>query len=60
MWKTLLAAIRSKGMVVLNVSSSDIALLLLPGGKTAHSTFCIPLLINKESTLLKVVYVLSF
>jgi len=24
--------------------------LLLPGGKTAHSTFCIPLLINEEST----------
>jgi len=24
--------------------------LLLPGGKIAHSTFCIPLLINEEST----------
>ena len=46
MWKTLLAGLRSKGMIVLNVASSGIASLLLPGGKTAHSTFCIPLLIN--------------
>jgi len=50
MWKTLSAALRSKGMIVLNVASSGIASLLLPGGKTAHSTFCIPLLINDEST----------
>jgi len=50
MWKTLSAAPRSKGMIVLNVASSEIASLLLPGGKTAHSTFCIPLLINDEST----------
>ena len=26
------------------------ALLRFPGGKTAHSIFCIPLLINEEST----------
>jgi len=50
MWKTLSTAIRSKGMIVLNVASSGIASLLLPGGKTAHSSFCIPLLINDEST----------
>jgi len=50
MWKTLSTAIRFKGMIVLNVASSKIASLLLPGGKTTHSTFCIPLLINKEST----------
>jgi len=37
-------------MIVLNVASSGIASLLLPGGKTSHSTFCIPLLINDEST----------
>jgi len=46
MWKTLSAGLRSQGMIVLNVASSGIASLLLPGGKTAHSTFCIPLLIN--------------
>jgi len=43
-------ALRSKGMIVLNVASSGIASLLLPGGKTAHSRFCIPILINEEST----------
>jgi len=50
MWKTLFIAIRSKGLIVLNVASSGIVSLLLPGGKTTHSTFCIPLLINEEST----------
>ncbi|XP_027933866.1 uncharacterized protein LOC114189488 [Vigna unguiculata] len=37
-------------MIALNVASSGIASLLLLGGKTAHSTFCIPLTINDEST----------
>ena len=50
MWKTLSTAIRSKGLIVLNVASSGIASLLLPRGKTTHSTFCIPLLINEHST----------
>ena len=30
MWKTLSAALRSQGMIVLNVASSGIAYLLLP------------------------------
>ncbi|KAG7564175.1 P-loop containing nucleoside triphosphate hydrolase [Arabidopsis suecica] len=42
-WKTLSAAIRSKGHIVLNVASSGIASLLLEGGRTAHSRFSIPL-----------------
>jgi len=50
MWKTLSTAIRSQGKIVINVASSGIASLLLPGGKTAHSTFCIPLKINEKST----------
>jgi len=37
-------------MIVLNITSSGIASLLLPCGKTTHSTFCIPLLINDKST----------
>ena len=49
-WNTLSAAIRSKGLIVLNAASSGIASLLLPRGKTAHSTFAIPLKINKDST----------
>ncbi|XP_052626729.1 uncharacterized protein LOC128133375 [Lactuca sativa] len=42
LWKTISAAIRSDGNIVLNVASSDIASLLLPGGKTAHSRFILP------------------
>ncbi|KAL3651503.1 hypothetical protein CASFOL_004505 [Castilleja foliolosa] len=42
-WRTLSAALRSKGDIVLNVASSGIASLLLPGGRTAHSRFGIPL-----------------
>jgi len=49
LWKLLSGAIRAKGMIALNVASSGIASLLLPEGKIAHSTFCIPLAINDES-----------
>ncbi|KAF8111952.1 hypothetical protein N665_0070s0022, partial [Sinapis alba] len=37
------AVIRSRGKIVLNVASSGIASLLLPGGRTAHSRFGIPI-----------------
>ncbi|XP_075521382.1 uncharacterized protein LOC142554604 [Primulina tabacum] len=37
--KTLSACLRSNGKFVLNVASSGIASLLLPGGRTAHSRF---------------------
>jgi len=50
MWKTLSCALRYKGMIVLNVASSEIASLLLLRGKAAHFRFCIPILIHKEST----------
>ncbi|XP_071741227.1 uncharacterized protein [Rutidosis leptorrhynchoides] len=43
LWKTLSAALRSKGDIVLNVASSGIAALLLSGGRTAHSRFAIPI-----------------
>jgi len=49
-WKTLSAAIRSVGKIVLNVVSSKIASLLLPVGKISHSRLCIPILINEDST----------
>uniref|UniRef100_A0A0D3EA48 ATP-dependent DNA helicase n=1 Tax=Brassica oleracea var. oleracea TaxID=109376 RepID=A0A0D3EA48_BRAOL len=39
LWRLLSAAIRSRGEIVLNVASSGIALLLLQGGRTAHSRF---------------------
>ncbi|XP_019149843.1 PREDICTED: uncharacterized protein LOC109146643 [Ipomoea nil] len=50
LWKTISAALRSKGEVVLNVASSGIASLLLLGGRTAHSRFAIPLGVNEDST----------
>jgi len=49
-WRTLSNAIRYVGKIVLNVASSRIASLLLPGGKTTHSRFCIPILINEDLT----------
>ncbi|XP_057455303.1 uncharacterized protein LOC130746629 isoform X1 [Lotus japonicus] len=50
LWNTLSAAIRAQGLIVLNVASSGIASLLLPGGRTAHSRFSIPISINDCST----------
>nr|XP_025603131.1 uncharacterized protein LOC112695132 [Arachis hypogaea]XP_025630251.1 uncharacterized protein LOC112723204 [Arachis hypogaea]XP_025674055.1 uncharacterized protein LOC112773204 [Arachis hypogaea]XP_025674064.1 uncharacterized protein LOC112773214 [Arachis hypogaea] len=49
-WKTLAAGLRSKGEIVLAVASSGIASLLLPGGRTAHSRFAIPLTPDEYST----------
>jgi ATP-dependent DNA helicase PIF1 len=49
-WITLFPALRSKGLIVLNASSSGIASLLLSGGRTTHSSFGIPFFINEEST----------
>ena len=43
LWKLLSAALRCKGDIVLNTASSGIASLLLPGGRTAHSRFSIPI-----------------
>ncbi|KAL6581830.1 hypothetical protein OROMI_005844 [Orobanche minor] len=48
-WNTLSAAIRAKGEIVLNVASSGIAALLLPGGRTAHSRFGIPFVVYENS-----------
>ncbi|CAK8536370.1 unnamed protein product [Lathyrus sativus] len=42
MWNTLSAALHCQGDIVLNVASSGIASLLLPGGRIAHSKFKIP------------------
>jgi len=44
------AALRSKGEIVLTVASSGIAALLIPGGRTTHSRFCIPLNVDEFST----------
>ena len=50
LWNTIISKIRSENKIVLAVASSGIASLLLPKGRTAHSRFRIPLLIDKSST----------
>lgn len=50
LWNILGAAIRSLGEIILNVASSGIAALLLPGGQTAHSRFEIPINVNDFTT----------
>jgi hypothetical protein len=50
LWKAITTSLRSKGKIVLAVASSAIAALLIPGGRTAHSRFHIPLNITDEST----------
>ncbi|XP_061339398.1 uncharacterized protein LOC133286069 [Gastrolobium bilobum] len=49
-WNTLSAFVRSRAEIVRNVASSGIASLLLPGGRTAHSRFRIPIQITEDST----------
>ena len=50
LWRSLTSTLRSQGKIVLVVASSGIASMLLPGGRTAHSRFAIPLAINEDST----------
>ncbi|XP_016178806.1 uncharacterized protein LOC107621286 [Arachis ipaensis] len=47
--KVLSARLRSEKRIVINVASSGIASLLLPGGKTAHSMFNIPIELTEET-----------
>ncbi|GJS35610.1 ATP-dependent DNA helicase PIF1-like protein [Tanacetum coccineum] len=49
LYKTLTAALTSKGEIVLNVASSGIDALLLDGGRTTHSRFAIPINIVEDS-----------
>ncbi|KAI3914985.1 hypothetical protein MKW98_020532 [Papaver atlanticum] len=49
LWRTLIASLRGQGKIVLAVASSGIASLLLPGGRTAHSRFKIPMRLNETS-----------
>ena len=50
MWNIVISKIRSDSKIALAVASLEIASLLLPKGRTAHSRFWIPLLIDKLST----------
>ncbi|XP_077224125.1 uncharacterized protein LOC143857543 [Tasmannia lanceolata] len=50
LWKTLINKLRSDGKIVLSIASSSIAAILLPGGRTSHSRFKIPLNPPDDST----------
>ncbi|KAK1350607.1 ATP-dependent DNA helicase [Heracleum sosnowskyi] len=49
LWRTLICKLRASGKIVLPVASSGIAATLLPGGRTAHSRFKIPILLDDYS-----------
>jgi len=49
-WRTLASSLRAKNQIVIMVASSGIASLLLPGGRTAHSKFKIPVPIFEDLT----------
>nr|XP_023912503.1 uncharacterized protein LOC112024097 [Quercus suber] len=50
LWKTIICRLRSEGKIVIAIASSRIAALLLPGGRTAHSRFQIPINVTDSST----------
>ena len=49
LYNILLATIRKENKIAIAVASSGIASLLLPGGRTAHSRFKIPINLNEDS-----------
>jgi hypothetical protein len=48
-YSVLLAAVRCEGNVAIAVASSEIATLLLDGGRTSHSAFRIPIDVDRDS-----------
>ncbi|XP_038718166.1 uncharacterized protein LOC120011170 [Tripterygium wilfordii] len=48
LYRAIISRLRSEGKIVLAVASLGIASLLLPGGRTAHSRFKIPIEIHEE------------
>ncbi|CAN6919771.1 unnamed protein product [Brassica oleracea] len=49
LYQTIIAALRSRSKKVIPVASSAIVALLLPGGRTAHSMFNIPLKLYEDT-----------
>ena len=50
LWKTIICQLSSEGKIVIAVASSRIAALLLPGGRTTHLRFQIPIIVTDSST----------
>ncbi|XP_074326495.1 uncharacterized protein LOC141664440 [Apium graveolens] len=49
LWRTLIYRLRSEGRIMLPVATSGIAATLMPGGRTAHSRFKIPIVLDEFS-----------
>ncbi|KAL6576223.1 hypothetical protein OROHE_000004 [Orobanche hederae] len=49
LYRALLAAVRSKHLIALVVASSGVAASLLPGGRTAHSRFKLPIIVEDKA-----------
>ncbi|XP_038678828.1 uncharacterized protein LOC119980265 [Tripterygium wilfordii] len=50
LYNAIISSLRSEGKIVLAVASSGIESLLLPGGRTVHSRFKIPIDVHSESS----------
>ena len=50
LYHALLATVRSRGFIALATATSGVAASLLPGGRTAHSRFKIPINIQESTT----------
>ncbi|XP_027169453.1 uncharacterized protein LOC113769184 [Coffea eugenioides] len=50
LYRSLLATLRSQGYIAIAVASSGVAASILPGGRTAHSRFKIPLDVSASRT----------
>ncbi|XP_074356531.1 uncharacterized protein LOC141696265 [Apium graveolens] len=50
LWRTIISKLRSESQIVLPVASSGIAATLMPGGRTTHSRFKIPIALDDIST----------
>ena len=50
LYHTVLATLRKAGHIAIAIATSDIAATSLPGGRTTHSRFNIPLTLDTSST----------
>ncbi|XP_017221355.2 uncharacterized protein LOC108198086 [Daucus carota subsp. sativus] len=50
LWGTIISKLLSQRKIVFPVASSGIAATLMPGGRTAHSRFKIPIIIDEDSS----------
>ncbi|XP_015167741.1 ATP-dependent DNA helicase RRM3-like [Solanum tuberosum] len=49
LYRALLGKVRSEGMIALATATSGVAAAILPGGRTAHSRFAIPLQVDETT-----------